>query len=165
MIRCLLLAIGLLPSLACAAASPVVYAPDVVGVERMFMVGLKVPQTAPEVTVAAPECMTMFDHQRPPFASDVRRFYFRALKPASKAEIRFALPDGEVVVPVEIWSFEDLRKFRTLKGKQLPRRWPLGEPLPELKEKQIFPTGAEAKTRTPPEPGSLGESDEKIWAM
>ena len=81
-----------------------------------------------------------------PAKSETRKFYFRASKPAPKAEMRFALPSGEVVVPIEIWGFEDLRKFRKLKGVQLPRRWPLGERLPELKQKQIFPTGAEAKT-------------------
>ena len=97
---------------------------------------------------------------------EVRRFYFRAVKPAAKAEIRFALPGGEVVVPIEIWSFEDLRKFRTLKGVQLPRRWPLGERLPELKQKQTYPTGAEARRPKPSARGGwLDRSDDEIWAM
>ena len=48
----------------------------------------------------------------------------------------------------------------------IPRRWPLGEHLPELKEKQIFPTGAEAKTpKTKARGGWLGYSDDDIWAM
>jgi hypothetical protein len=116
---------------------PVAYAPDVVGVDRMIMVALKVPTDAPDVRVTLPDGVVMFDHMKPPFKTDIRKFYFRAAKPAKKAEIRFALPGGEVVVPVEVWSFEDLRQFRTLKGVQLPRRWPLGKPLPELKEKQV----------------------------
>ena len=72
----------------------------------------------------------------------------------------------KITVPVAIWSFEDLRTLRKLKGVQLPRRWPLGERLPELKQRQIFPTGAEAKS--PKTKGSgrwLEYSDEDIWAM
>ncbi|MCX7825998.1 MAG: hypothetical protein N2689_10620 [Verrucomicrobiae bacterium] len=160
----LLLAIAGLPSAVCAATSPVVYAPDVVGVERMFMVALKVATDAPEVTVTVPDSVTMFDRQRPPFREEARRFYFRALKATPRAEIRFATAGGTITVPVEIWSFEDLRKFRTLKGVQLPRRWPLGKALPELKEKQIFPTGAEGKVGQG-RGGYLSMSDERIWAM
>ena len=109
--------------------------------------GLRVPSDAPDVKVTVPESVLLFDQTRPPFTGDVRRFYFRAVKPSEKAEIRFRMPRGEVIVPIEIWSFEDLRQFRTLKGVQLPRRWPLGEPLPELKERQMFPTGAESEAR------------------
>ncbi|MBM4085931.1 MAG: hypothetical protein FJ272_14190, partial [Planctomycetes bacterium] len=144
----------------------IAYAPDVVGVERMFMVALKVPSAAPDVPVTVPDGVTMFDRTRVPTKEDVRRFYFRAVKPAQKAEIKFALPAGEVVVPIEIWSFEDLRNFRTLKDVQLPRRWPLGKPLPELKEKQTFPTGAEAKAPKGDAKGDwLDVSDDQIWAM
>lgn len=146
----------------------VVYAPDVVGVERMFMIALKVPVNAPDVKVTMPDSVTMFDKTPVPAKAEVRRFYFRALKPAKKAEIRFALPDGEVVVPIEIWSFEDLRQFRTLKGVQLPRRWPLGKPLPELKEKQTVTTPAEIEVlKGNPGEGKvwLERSDDDIWAM
>lgn len=142
----------------------VIYAPDVVGVGRIFLVGLRVPRDAPDVNVTAPESILLFDQTRPPFQSDVRRFYFRAVKPSTKAEIRFALPRGEVAVPVEIWSFEDLRQFRMLKGVQLPRRWPLGQPLPELKGRQVFPTGAETKHGRG-SGGWLDVPDDVIWDM
>lgn len=149
-----------------AAPSPIVYAPDVVGVERMFLVALTVPVEEPEVEVSVPDSVKMFDRTRPPFKSPTRKFYFRAMRPAAKAEIRFALRGGPVVVPVEIWSFDDLLKFRTLKGVQLPRRWPLGERLPELKEKQTWPTGAEArKPKRKSSGGWLATSDDAIWAM
>ncbi|MBM4044484.1 MAG: hypothetical protein FJ279_05165 [Planctomycetes bacterium] len=147
-----------------AAEGPVVYAPDIVGVDRLFMVALKVPTNAPEVKVAAPDSVALLDKTRLPAKGDVRKFYFRSVKPAEKAEIRFGLPSGEVVAPVVVWSFEDLRQFRMHKGVQLPRRWPLGKPLPELKEKQIFPTGAEAKTGKG-SGGWLDVSDDAIWAM
>jgi len=152
---------------ACVAdESPVVYGPDILGVDRLVMVALKVPIEAPEVKVTVPDSVTLLDKTRLPAKTDVRKFYFRTLKPAQKAEIKFVLPGGEVVVPIVIWSFDDLRQFRTLKGVQLPRRWPLGEPLPELKEKQIFPTGAEAKTPKGTETGGwLDVSDDDIWNM
>ncbi len=141
-----------------------VYAPDIVGVDRMFMIALKVAVEVPETKVTVPDGVNMFDRTRLPAKTDVRRFYFRAAKPTDKAEIKFALPDGELVVPVVVWSFEDLRQFRELKGVQLPRRWPLGEPLPELKENQLFPTGAEAKS-SQGSGGWLGVPDDVIWDM
>ena len=49
----------------------------------------------------------------------------------------------EAVVPVEVWSFEELRQVRTLKGVTLPRRWPVGKPLPELKAGRTVTTAAE----------------------
>ena len=154
------------PGWASAGDERVLYAPDIVGVNRMFLVALKVPVETPEVQVKVPDGVTMFDRTPMPVKSETRKFYFRAIKPAPKAEIRFAHPSGEIVVSLEVWSFEDLLAFRKLKGVQLPRRWPLGERLPELKQKQTFPTGAEAKT--PKEKGSggwLGRPDDHIWAM
>lgn len=152
-----------------AEESPVVYAPDVVGVDRMFMVALKVPTDAPAIRVTVPEGVTLFDRTPPPTKAEVRKFYFRALKAAKKAEIRFSLPQGEVVVPVEIWSFEDLRQFRTLKGVQLPRRWPLGETLPELKQGQTVTTEAEKAAYRKRGPGAgarwLEVSDDDLWAI
>ena len=152
--------------LAAAGESAVVYAPDVVGVERMFMVALRVPIEAADVEVTVPECVALVDRSPTPAQSDTRRFYFRALKPASGAEIRFGLPSNPVVVPVAIWSWDDVRAFRTLRGVQLPRRWPLGEHLPELKQQQSFPTGAETKTPNEQDRGEfLNYSDDDIWNM
>lgn len=146
--------------------NPVIYAPDVVGVDRLFMVALQVERGAPAVSVSVPESVKLLDQTRLPAKNDQRRFYFRSVAPSPRAEIRFGLPAGEVVVPVEIWSYEDLRQYRTVKGVQLPRRWPLGQPLPELKEKQVFPTGAEEKQPTGEAKGGwLDVSDETIWQM
>ncbi|MBI3923495.1 MAG: hypothetical protein HY318_18900, partial [Armatimonadetes bacterium] len=167
----LLVALGLLISVAviaipirAAGESPIVYAPDIVGCDRMFMVALRVPKDGPEVHVTVPDSIVLLDKTRLPAKSEERRFYFRSVKPSPKSELRFALPDGEVVVPVVIWSFEDLRQFRTVKDIQLPRRWPLGKPLPELKERQVFPTGAEVKTGKG-SGGWLDVSDDAIWNM
>ena len=102
-----------------AAKDTVVYAPDIVGVDRMFMIALRVPTDTPEVEVAAPACVKMFDRTPLPAKSDVRRFYFRSVEPAKQAAIRFRVAKQEVLVPVVIWSFDDLREFRKLKGTQL----------------------------------------------
>lgn len=145
-----------------------VYAPDIVGVDRLFMIALKLPLAAPDVAVTAPESVWLFDRTPVPAASEVRRFYFRAVQAAEKAEIRFGVPGGEVVVPLQAWSFEDLRQFRTLKGVQLPRRWPLGEWLPELKQRQTMTTAAEiAALQGQPGPGTAWRdvADAAIWAM
>jgi len=156
---------GVLPAHA-EGEGPVVYAPDIVGVDRLFMIALKVPADGPEVEMSLPDGVILLDRTPPPFKSDIRRFYFRATRPAPKAEIRFALPGGPVTVSVEVWSFEDLRQFRTLKGIQLPRRWPLGKALPELKEAQVFPTGAEEKKPDGKASGGwLDVSDDAIWEM
>ncbi len=142
----------------------VAYAPDVVGVGRMFMVALKVPTEAPEVKVTVPDCVELFDRTPLPTEQELRKYYFRSLKSAPQAAIVFAHPDHNITITIAIWSFEDLRQFRELKGAQLPRRWPLGEPLPELKQQQLFPTGAEVKSDEG-SGGWLAVPDDVIWEM
>ena len=43
----------------------IAYAPDVVGVGRLFLIALKLPPDAPDVPVTMPDSVTMFDHSRP----------------------------------------------------------------------------------------------------
>ncbi len=147
----------------------VVYAPDIVGVDRMFMIVLQAPPDAPEIDVALPESVTMFDRTPLPTDQDQRRYYFRSLAPAERAEIVFAHPAGELAVPIVIWSFEDLREFRELEGTQLPRRWPLGEPLPELKQGRTVYSDEQIEAARGGGPGRAetwaAMSDEDIWAM
>ena len=147
---------------------PIAYKPDIVGVGRMFMVALRVPANAPEIKVTVPECVEMFDRTPLPAKKDLRKYYFRSLKPAKQADIVFAHPDGEIAISIEIWSFDDLREFRELKGVQLPRRWPLGEELPELKEGQTTTTEVmkeAAGGKGAPGKRWLDVSDEQIWNM
>ncbi|MGQ9731002.1 MAG: hypothetical protein ACUVX8_06970 [Candidatus Zipacnadales bacterium] len=158
-----------LPLLGAQEMNPIAYAPDIVGVDRLFMVVLNVPQEAPEIAVSVPEQVVLLDQTPLPAKSGQRRYYFRAVKPAESIQIRFAHPTGEVIVPLTIWSFEDLCAFRELKGIQLPRRWPLGERLPELKSSQTITTDADlaaAKRRGPGAAESWAAmSDDDIWAM
>lgn len=143
------------------------YAPDIVGVGRLFMVALQVPMDAPEVTVSAPECVKLLDRTPLPAKSDQRRFYFRSLAPAADAEIRFSWLDQEVSVPLTIWSFEDLRQFRELKSTVLPRRWPLGKELPCRKEGRTITTEEElAQLRKGGDaPEWLQIEDDTIWNL
>ncbi len=151
---------------AAAEQMQLVYAPDVVVVGRMFLVALQVPVATPKVDVVVPDCVVLVDRTRLPARSKVRKYYFRAVGAMSRASIRFSSPAGQLAVPITVWSFEELRAFRRLKGVQLPRRWPLGERLPELKRRQVYPTGAEGKDPAGRARGRwLDYSDDDIWAM
>lgn len=145
----------------------IAYAPDVVGVGRLFMVAIKVPPDASALKVTVPEQVKLLDQTPLPTKADVRRYYFRSLQPGTGVTISFAHPEGPVAVTIDIWSFDDLNAFRTLKGIQLPRRWPLGKLLPELKEKQTLTTEAQ-KTAARASGGTsswLDVSDDDIWNL
>lgn len=148
-----------------------VYAPDILGVDRLFMIVLSVPVDAPEiaVSVSPPRCAALLDRTPLPAKTDQRRYYFRTLEAAKEVTVTLAHPEGDVVVPLTIWSFDDLREFRELKGTPLPRRWPLGERLPELKQGRTITTEAELEALKKRGPGGaarwLDHTDDQIWAM
>ena len=121
----------------------VAYAPDVVGVDRLFMIAVKAPPAAAQIAVTVPPQVKLLDQTPVPTTADVRRYYFRSQQPGQDIKITFAHPDGPLTVTMTVWSFDDLRAYRKLKNIQLPRRWPLGEALPELKEKQTITTEAQ----------------------
>ncbi|MCD6361357.1 MAG: hypothetical protein J7M38_10895, partial [Armatimonadetes bacterium] len=150
-----------------AADDPrIAYAPDILGVDRIFLVALNVPQDAGELAVDVPDCIEMFDRTPLPAKGEVRKYYFRTLEPAEHTEIIFAHPAGELRIPLIIWSFDDLLEFRVLKSYQLPRRWPLGEELPELKTSRTL-TGDEPP-ETPRPSGAqryTALDDDLIWNM
>ncbi len=83
----------------CQDAEPdkrLVYAPDILGVDRLFMIVLSAPIDVPkiEVTVSPPDSVTLFDRTPLPAKSEQRRYYFRTLKPAEQAKITLAHPAG-----------------------------------------------------------------------
>jgi len=147
--------------------NPVVYQPDFVGEGRIFMVALQVPTGVPDIRVKCPPAVVLLDCTPLPARSEIRRFYFRAQKAAKMAEINFSWPGQHVAVPVGIWSFEDLRQYRELKGMKLPRRWPLGASLPELKTGQTLSVAIESGLRSQKSDAGqwLTLDDDAIWAM
>ncbi|MDA1140565.1 MAG: hypothetical protein O3B01_18510 [Planctomycetota bacterium] len=149
--------------------SMIAYKPDIVGVDRMFLVALNVPVKTPEIRVTSPDCVELFDRSRLPARTTLRKYYFRSLRPAKSADILFGHPDGEITVTIEIWSFEDLCAFRKLKDTQLPRRWPLGEILPELKQTQTITSEAQRKAakdiKRPQGKLWLSYTDDLIWSL
>ncbi len=145
----------------------VAYKPDILGVNRLFLVALRVPPNTPEIKITVPDTVKLLDRMPLPTTKELRKYYFRTATPAKQSDIVFAHPGGDVTVSVEIWSFEDLRDFRTLKNVQLPRRWPLGEMLPELKEGQTTTTD---KMKESAKGGTASDywlkfSDDEIWAI
>jgi hypothetical protein len=149
-------------------ALKVAYAPDVVAVDRLFMVAAKTEGVCTDIRAASDDGITLIDYSRKADLNNIYRFYFRASTPSEKANITIIGCGNKLNVPISVWSFEDLRTFRTLKGIQLPRRWPLGKVLPELKRAQTVTTTAEA-TALKGKPGRaavwLRRSDDDIWAM
>ena len=93
-----------------------VYAPDILGANRLFMIVLSVPVDLPkiDITVSPSDSATLLDRTPLPTKSEQRRYYFRTLEPSKEAKITFAHPDGDVTVPITIWSYHDLREFRAL---------------------------------------------------
>ena len=72
------------------AESPIVYAPDVVaydGIERLFMIVLKLPVETPEVKVTFPDCVTLVDQTPLSAKTEIRKYYFRTKKPAKKTTL------------------------------------------------------------------------------
>ncbi|MFV2067087.1 MAG: hypothetical protein ACC645_08920, partial [Pirellulales bacterium] len=150
-----------------AEQGPLIYAPDVLGVNRLFMIALRVPAGGPKVELAVPDSIERVDRTPAGAETDIRKFYFRTVKPGKQVVIRFNLPNDEIVVPIDIWSYEDLRRQRTLKGVLLPRRWPLGKPLPELKQGQTITTDAVKKALEGSKSGAqyVTLSDDQIWDL
>ncbi len=145
----------------------VVYKPDIVGVGRLFMVALEVPPETGPLTLTVPASVELLDRTPLPVSGKLRKYYFRAAAAAESAPIVFSGTVERIEIPVVIWSFEQLREFRKLKNVRLPRRWPLGERLPELKQSQTVTT-PEEKARRSGHSGSsryLRMSDEQIWAL
>ncbi len=148
-----------------------IHAPDILGVDRLFMIVLSAPIDAPKIDVAVspPDSVILLDRTPLPAKSEQRRYYFRTMKPMEQARITLAHPVGDVVVPITIWSFDDLREFRKLKGTQLPRRWPLAEPLPELKQDRTVTNQTELNAAKGRGPGRgahwIEKTDDQIWAM
>ena len=118
----------------------VAYAPDILGVGRLFLIALNVDPGAPRIDITIPDAVELLDQTSLPTDKPLRKYYFRTLKPAEKIDIVFAHPAGPVTISVQIWDYDDLREFRELKGHALPRRWPLGETLPALKQEQTITT-------------------------
>jgi hypothetical protein len=146
----------------------IAYAPDIVGVDRLFMIAVKAPPAAARIAVTVPPEVKLLDQTTLPTAADVRRYYFRSQEPGQDLRIVFAHPDGPLTVTLTVWSFDDLRTYRKLKDIQLPRRWPLGEALPALKEGQTLTTEAQKEAARKSGAGAeiwLKMSDDDIWAM
>ncbi|MCE5239138.1 hypothetical protein LLH23_11700 [bacterium] len=146
----------------------IAYAPDIVGIDRLFMIAIKAPPGATPIAVQVPTQVKLLDQTRMPTTADMRRYYFRSQQPGKDIKIVFAHPDGPLTVTIEVWSLDDLHAFRKLKNVQLPRRWPLGETLPELKQQQTLTTQAQkdaARKAGGGADGWLKTPDDDIWNM
>lgn len=127
----------------------VTYAPDYVGcdIPRRFFIELKTPSNvSPEVVID--DKIKLLDINRDvvtfvngePTKTDLQRFYFQTLSnTAGTTEIRFKNGNQEIIVPVVIWSYDDLSKRRMVNGVPIPFRYPLyKEPLQFIKTRQTL---------------------------
>ena len=145
----------------------VAYAPDILGVGRLFLIALNVDPGAPRLEITIPDTVELLDQTPLPTDRPLRKYYLRALKAAEKTDIVFSHPDGPLTISLQIWDYDDLREFRELKGHTLPRRWPLGETLPALKQEQTITTEL-MKTRARERGGETRWAevdDDIIWGM
>ncbi len=123
------------------------FAPDFVAcdIPRRFMVELEFPQGFVPTQVTGDDAVRLVGTRdleqklngKP--ARKLRRFYFESRRPADPARIEIQSANGKLVVPVVVWGYEELRQSRKINGMTFPRRYPLGETLPYVKTRQVFP--------------------------
>lgn len=156
----------------------VTYAPDYVGCDlpRRFFVELQVSDaSAPDILVD--DMVTLLDVNRnvlrfvkgEPQTTDVQRFYFQTKSNTpGTTRIRFRAGDHEIVVPVVIWSYENLGTRRLVNGVPVPFRYPLyREPLSFVKTRQTL-TRDTQPPRTPqvdPRLRAALPSDDDLWGL
>ena len=82
------------------------YAPDVVGIGRLFVIAIKTPVEAPVTRLIIPTHVKLLDQTPLPTKSDVRRYYFRSISPGNGVTISLNHPSGKLDVGIDIWSFD-----------------------------------------------------------
>jgi hypothetical protein len=133
-------------------AFKVTFAPDYVAcdIPRRFAIEIEVPsQGFPVPNPQFEDCVRLIDHRElvtgfNPNGSKcpqrvVHRYYFQTVKRSEKTLIRFVENDTGILIPIVIWDFNDLNKFRLVNNEKLPRKFPLHRDLPFVKEQQIIP--------------------------
>lgn len=148
----------------------VLYQPDVAMVGRRFMIVLKAVPSEPAVKVTAPTSVQLYDRTRLPTELDQRRFYFRAVAAETGAEITFTLSEASATVAVDILTFEQLLQPREVNRIQLPRCWPMGEDLGELKTEHTLLgdavlTKLEEAQASPDDSGYGDKADDEFWGI
>ncbi len=94
-----------------------------------FRIALGQPAGSGELDVQYPDNVEMFDR----WDQDERqRFYFRALEPGD-APIEFSGQAGELTITVPVIPWSDVYEPREYEGIALPRLWPMGGELEQLK--------------------------------
>jgi len=69
----------------------------------------------------------------------LRRYYFQTVNHCEMTEVRVSDKKGTIVAPIVIWDYNDLHRFKTVSGTELPRHYPVGGTLPYVKQRQVLP--------------------------
>ena len=133
-----------------------------------FRIALSQPAGSGALDVQVPANLEMTDR----WDQDERqRFYFRALEPGD-APVTFSGAGGELTITVPVIPWSEVYEPREYEGVQLPRLWPMGEELEDLKPGRTMRTDEEIEQMraSGAEPGAIAKqwlemSDEEIWSI
>ena len=155
-----------------APGKNLVYASDILGVDRLFMIVLSVPtggDAGDQGAFPRLEAATI-DRTPLPAKSEQRRYYFRTLKAGEGRQGHARPSEGRNRRAASSGRLTTFGRIRKLKGTQLPRRWPLGEALPELKQGRTITTPKRNWPSFKKRGAGKGKrwikyTDDQIWAM
>ncbi len=133
---------------------------------QIFRIVLRQPAGSGVPEVQHPANVEMFDQ----WDQDERqRFYFRALEPGA-TPVSFAGEAGELTVDVSVIPWSEIYEPREYRGVQLPRLWPMGEELAQIKPGRTIYTEDEiaAMQKAGGSPGSIARewvemTDQEVW--
>lgn len=116
----------------------IAYAPERVGLDRVFRIILRVPDGQGPLTVSFPTSVALVD-RTPEGRTDVEQtFYFRAHPPMRGALFRFEGRSAGAEWNMDLLDRQGILEQREQGEIRLPRRWPIWEDLDELKESRTI---------------------------
>ena len=92
---------------------------------QTFRVALEQPSGSGQLDVNVPDSLEMFDSWD---KDSIQRFYFRVVK-VGDASLNFSGAAGQLDIPLEVIPWSDVFKPREYMSIDLPRIWPMDDPV------------------------------------